>query len=324
MAKIQMYFNNGTDDFIRTNASLAIAFIVMETIMLIGGVYLFTTLCIYLKEIFQEKCSSADSLRRKRIRLLLCGLATLSTLAASIKFALAQWTYYVPEDLVAQDPLKYCIEIAQIFQPVHCVGFLMIYVFLWLRQYSFYSEPFLECLSNKYINAISWTLLASILLVGVSGTVASVYTVTEEEFIYINGTNACAFKEHTGPNAVIVYTGYSLIIFVQGCLALLFFYITRRYQMNMKRSDISGTNRLQVLLRNCSVAAIVSVTTDLAVTILDWALKEKVYELVQLGIWDIAYAINLACILFCFSNWKQIVCPWSKQKNGERKQSCVV
>ena len=71
---------------------------------------------------------------------------------------------------------------------------------------------------NLIFCRFSWLLLAIILLGGLSATVGVIFSNYPEVFYYIEGTNACSYAPQTTLNSIIVYSGYSLVILMQGTL----------------------------------------------------------------------------------------------------------
>ncbi|CAK8683861.1 unnamed protein product [Clavelina lepadiformis] len=287
----------------------AMAQIAIETIFLILGTYLIISLFYYAAKKFRKAPESAASRTIERRKRVLFGLVVYFAFTSVGKFALAQWIYYIPDRKVTADQ---CATFSLVFQVFNTTGLIALYMFLWLRQYTLYQEPHLKHYATTCIIRFSRALFVVIIVVGIAALVGVATSNRAENFVHIEGSNACLLRNENTLNSLTIYIGYSVIILLQASILSLFIHILRRYQntINLEDAGTSTNKRVHRLVRNCTIAAAISATSDITAIILRVVYRGVLTELTIFTIWDVDAFINLSCTILCFSNWKEIVWPW--------------
>ncbi|XP_018673281.2 uncharacterized protein LOC100181940 [Ciona intestinalis] len=284
-----------------------IAFVVIETVMLIVTAYV---LVMLLYGIITNG-SICKSLRR-RISTSRSTLRSSLVVSVTIYSAVTLCKFILAEIVAFTEPLlENCSIYAKANRVIHISGFTSLGVFLWLRQRVLYNMPQLKHLATTCITWWSNITLFVVGLAAVSGVVLVINPFKTTTGYWLNDGRCFRAPEGLSASASI---GVMSCIVVQGSLLALFIRIVgkKRFRKHRVRNlkMQKRTNKTQALVKRCCSLTGICILTDLSSLIAITFLKGHVSELVMVLILDIDQFMNLWFAILCFAQWKDLVFPW--------------
>ena len=198
------------------------------------------------------------------------------------------------------------------------------FVFLWLRQYVFYTNPLLR---NTRPKILKWISYATYVEMVATVLICMVIHVWWRDYTSIDG--ACA--PIMGSRKVSPAVPYGILVVstvtIQISLTFLFVYpiVNHRKQMNVHRNKRSirsetlckisrSADRLLECVKRALVAATVAVTTDVVGSFVGIWTADAMPVFLFSVLYELDVLLNILCLFYTYVYWRDIVFPWRTKK----------
>lgn len=259
-----------------------IVFTVLPTACCVATAYL--TLCqivvlgykIKKKKVSFKMKRCADLLKASNLPILMSVAIIVSGALGVCYLAMSAMNHYVAFRKSFYSGLVCCLMLS----------FMTMYIVLWLRQTSFYTEPAIRRLTNKSARYFSLFQGAFI----VCGSVA--FTIIQVQQIY---RESCVRSGCISPWVSVVITASQLEM--QIALLALFIWPLIKHRQNMKGTPNDGKQSpLMALVKRAVIVTAASIVIDVASII--------VYSFTRVPTaYNVATVLNLACTIACFGGY---------------------
>ena len=303
--------NNETIDFLDLNDEIAV--IVVNAILLVVAVYVFSALLYYkLNKEKRKKSFFALSLEVKYERI--CKWISISVSASAILKLLLSFSisllqkYAVMFQLDSESGGIICDVLSRIDRFLLTLGVSVVYLFLWFRQRIFYIHPSMCISHNKVVRLIS-AAVAIVWVLYYLAILLCFFILVEFAFEHGICVRANPISEE---NYFNVFLSWALLsIFMQVVLLGLFIYpiITKATLLTSKNSQ---TSKLVKRVKKAVILTVVCLVSDILAFVLT---VNKV-----MNIYNVDLMINVFVTVFCFDNWRTMLFP-RKAKRNQSAQS---
>ena len=198
------------------------------------------------------------------------------------------------------------------------------FVFLWFRQYVFYSNPLLQNIRPK---ALKWLSIATYVEMVFTVLTCIVIHVLWRDYTAADGV--C--RPLVGSRRISAAVTYGVLVAstvtIQMSLTFLFVYPITNHnkQMKLHREKYSlhpellqkfkkSATRLLECVKRALVAATVAVTTDTIGGIVGIWTAEAMPLFLFSVLYELDVLFNILCLFYTYVHWKDIVFPWRKSK----------
>jgi len=207
------------------------------------------------------------------------------------------------------------------------VGFAIYFavLFLWMRQYVFYTNPITKRLSPRGLRCISSaTIIEMIVALMIN---LSIHLWWRD---YTASDGIC--RPLVGSRRIPVYLAFGIIVVTTVThhilLTFLFLYPLIAHKKQMKQHNHKAfkasrsAERLLQCIKRTLIGSTIAITTDFFVSIASIALPEGMPMYALSVIFELNITLSLCCHLYTYANWKIIVFPWRiAEKNLNIKEA---
>ena len=198
-------------------------------------------------------------------------------------------------------------------------------VFLWLRQYVFYTNPLLRKIRPKSLKLISISTYVDMVITALLCLVLQIWW---RDFTSFNGV--C--RPAPGSRRVPAWVPYGVLVFstvtIQLSLTFLFIYpiVTHNKQMKSyknreddntpedSQSNSRSTKRLIKCVKRALLAATVGITTDIVGALIAIWLPEGMPIFALSILYEVDVLLNIFCLFYTYVYWRDIIFPWRTTK----------
>ena len=181
------------------------------------------------------------------------------------------------------------------------------YVFLWFRQRVFYVHPSLKVLSNKFVNFVSYLIIAAWLLYCVC-LHGAYFTIVRHHFKRPAG---CVVEERfyaSYTKIVISWTVVSILMQI-GLLFLFIYPITKTAKWKGQQQRDINSSLLQRVKKAIILTSICLVTDVLTIIVRTFLIS--INGSIILFIFSSNLVVNHMVTIACFDYWRKLLWPWS-------------
>ncbi|XP_039252904.2 uncharacterized protein LOC120330129 [Styela clava] len=246
----------------------------------------------------------------------------VSVTSIVVRFAWAQVVIEVPRRSDSSELCEAIIDITGISYTM-CLG--TVYVFLWLRQRTIYTNPKIRKLTGNCANYLSW--ISMILLCIVAAVLTCIITAP---MMYRAGPHGCIIKEGVNYEVYYALVSASLFLFQFALLGLFIYPITKN---TTSKSDFAAKhdssdhpentiplfrfctpngqhlNKVEKMIRRSVISTCVAVASDVTSMLVVNYVTVPVGLPISVGVtlYDVSILINVFCMLMTFGSHRRIL-----------------
>ena len=216
----------------------------------------------------------------------------------------------VIETRFGENVASVCLMVRHAKAVLHSCIVTCIYLALWFRQRQFYQQPMMEHLTNREVRFFSMAMI--VIMATANVTTITLYLSTRQ---YTNSIRGCVVGVSSIPTKIPgVFLFVSTLSFqvILLCLFIYPLYRHRRAINELKLTSSSSTDsqkREITLIRRVTVAATVTILTDIASGAISVFVFSKSYGVIRNLIYDGDMLIALLCLVFSFVDWRTRLVP---------------
>ena len=194
-------------------------------------------------------------------------------------------------------------------------------VFMWLRQYVFYTNRWLKNLCSKKLKAISYFTYFEMVTTVLACLVLHIWW---RDYVATNGY--C--RPQKGSRRLSAFVPYGILalstVTIQIFLTFLFVYPIVKHNKQMKQYKDSQTvqneefnskssksrTRLIECVKRTLVGTTIAITTDVAGAIVAIWLPEEMPLFVLSFLYEVDILLNIFCLFYTYVDWRNMISPW--------------
>ena len=325
-----------TDYYDRTAHHDWILPVTINIVLLCATIFLLISIVHYgrkTKKWRQIQTSDSDKLNAGLVytTLLMCAALCLLHFLASLAYLNLGFNPGEEEICDSVSDVEHCFYVLALFQ---------VELFLWIRQWAFYSNQMFQVHFSKTIRCISFL---SIFVISTFSLVALIFVIIPNDHIAKNG---CKFKRDNDFLPIYVFCSISMVVVGQSVLLGLLFHALRQTNKRISKKPAtsptcatccipaatldkptpeesdekvspaitksrryrSSSSMVKRIMKKTLIFAVLSVTADIIVAVTTYYITDPVeHRELVIVMEDINAFLNLLFILLSFVQWKDIV-----------------
>jgi len=216
----------------------------------------------------------------------------------------------VIETRFGENVASVCLMVRHAKAVLHSCIVTCIYLALWFRQRQFYQQPMMEHLTNREVRFFSMAMI--VIMATANVTTITLYLSTRQ---YTNSIRGCVVGVSSIPTKIPgVFLFVSTLSF-QVILLCLFIYPLYRHrrainQLQLTSSSLADSQKRETtLIRRVTVAATVTILTDIVSGAISVFVFSKSYGVIRNLIYDGDMLVALLCLVLSFADWRTRLVP---------------
>lgn len=309
---------------------------IIEGILLIIAIWVLLCMIAYGTKTKKWERKKGAPLLNGRNLYIFCVISIASII---VRFSWGQVVIQVPRRENSTNTL--CEVIIDITGISYTMSLGTVYVFLWLRQRSIYTNPKIRKLTGKFANYLSW--ISMILLCIVATVLTCVITAPQ---FYKSGPHGCMIKDGVSYEVYYALVSASLFLFQFALLGLFIYPIAKN---TSSKSDFASKHdtspghsaqkskklhhfcllngqklsKVEQVIRRSVISTCVAVASDVTSMLIVNYVTVPYGLPISVGVtlYDMSILVNIFCMLMTFGSHRRILTIFCKRVNTEQSAS---